>query len=111
MAVGRGPRLRAGLPARPAPGPHQPGRRLRQVVPGAISRAEPFRRRDVCPAPPAPVPLKVMIGSDPLRTNRNAVFWTLQIGGWLAFLASQYLGTWLYGKTEEMPNYSWVLAL
>ena len=52
-----------------------------------------------------------MIGSDPLRTNRNAVFWTLQTGGWLAFLATQYLGTWFYGKTEEMPNYGYVIAL
>ncbi len=52
-----------------------------------------------------------MIGSDPLRTNRNAVFWTLQTGGWLAFLATQYLGTWFYGKTEEMPNYGYVILL
>jgi len=52
-----------------------------------------------------------MIGSDPLRTNREAVFWTLQIGGWLAFVATQYLSSWLFGKTEEMPNFGLVIAL
>jgi len=48
---------------------------------------------------------------DPLRTNRNALFWTLQTGGWLAYAASQYLGSWVYQKLDEMPNYGWVVAL
>src|SRR5689334_9140404 len=48
---------------------------------------------------------------DPLRTNRNALFWTLQTGGWLAYAASQYLGSWVYQKLEDMPNYGWVVAL
>ena len=52
-----------------------------------------------------------MVSSDPLRTNREAVFWVLQVGGWLAYAASQYLGTWFYGKTEEMPNYGYVIGL
>jgi len=52
-----------------------------------------------------------MIGSDPLRTNRNAAFWALQTGGWLAFVATQYLGSWFYGKTEEMPHYGYVIVV
>jgi len=52
-----------------------------------------------------------MAGFDPLRKNRNALFWTLQTGGWLAYVATQYLGSWFYGKTEEMPNYGYVIAI
>ena len=48
---------------------------------------------------------------DPLRTNRNALFWTLQTGGWLCYFASQYLGSWVYEKFEEMPNYGLVVGL
>jgi len=48
---------------------------------------------------------------DPLRTNRKALFWTLQTGGWLAYAASQYIGSWVYQKLDEMPNYGWVVAL
>src|SRR3954464_4996304 len=52
-----------------------------------------------------------MAGFDPLRTNRNALFWTLQAFGWLAYFAAQYLGSWVYQKLDEMPNYAWVVAL
>jgi sensor histidine kinase YesM len=48
---------------------------------------------------------------DPLRTNRNALFWTLQTGGWLCYFASQYLGSWVYEKFDQMPNYGLVVAL
>jgi two-component system LytT family sensor kinase len=48
---------------------------------------------------------------DPLRTNRNALFWTLQTGGWLCYFASQYLGSWVYEKLEQMPNYGLVVGL
>jgi two-component system LytT family sensor kinase len=48
---------------------------------------------------------------DPLRTNRNALFWTLQTGGWLAYFASQYVGSWVFQKLDQMPNYGWVVAL
>ncbi len=48
---------------------------------------------------------------DPLRTNRVALFWTLQTGGWLAYFASQYVGSWVFQKLDQMPNYGWVVAL
>jgi two-component system LytT family sensor kinase len=48
---------------------------------------------------------------DPLRTNRNTLFWTLQTGGWLCYFASQYLGSWIYQKFEDMPNYVRVVAV
>jgi signal transduction histidine kinase len=48
---------------------------------------------------------------DPLRTNRNALFWTLQTGGWLCYFASQYLGSWVYEKFDQMPNYGLVVGL
>jgi len=48
---------------------------------------------------------------DPLRTNRNALFWTLQTGGWLCYFASQYLGSWVYEKFEDMPSYGLLVGL
>ncbi|HET9864494.1 MAG TPA: histidine kinase [Steroidobacteraceae bacterium] len=48
---------------------------------------------------------------DPLRTNRNTLFWTLQTGGWLCYFASQYLGSWVYEKFEDMPNYGLLVGL
>ena len=46
-----------------------------------------------------------MASLDPLLKNRTALFWTLHIGGWLAYALSQYLGTLLYDtKYEHMPK-------
>ena len=48
---------------------------------------------------------------DPLLKNRTALFWTLQIGGWLAYALSQYLGTLLYDtKYEHMKGYTTVIV-
>ena len=47
-----------------------------------------------------------MVSLDPLLKNRNALFWTLHIGGWLAYALSEYLGTLLYDvKYEQMTGY------
>jgi len=49
-----------------------------------------------------------MAGFDPLRHNRNSLFWTLHIGGWLGYALSQYLGALVY---ERMSGYFVVIAI
>jgi len=49
---------------------------------------------------------------DELLKNRTAQFWTLHIGGWLAYALSQYLGTLLYdSKYEHMKGYLTVIMI
>ena len=49
---------------------------------------------------------------DPLLKNRVPLFWTLQIGGWLAYGLSQFLGTLLYDtKYENMKGYVTVILI
>ena len=49
---------------------------------------------------------------DPLLKNRSALFWTLQVGGWLGFVISQYLGTLLYEhKSENLSGYLTVIVV
>jgi two-component sensor histidine kinase len=49
---------------------------------------------------------------DPLLKNRVALFWTLQLGGWLAYALSQYLGTLIYDtKYEHMAGYTTVIGI
>jgi len=49
---------------------------------------------------------------DSLLKNRNALFWTLHIGGWLAYGVSQYLGTLIYDyKKEHSSGYLTVIAI
>jgi two-component system LytT family sensor kinase len=49
---------------------------------------------------------------DPLFKNRTALFWTLHIGGWLAYALSQYLGALLYDtKYEHMHGYATVICI
>ncbi len=46
-----------------------------------------------------------------LLKNRTALFWTLHIGGWLAYGLSQYLGSLLYEhKYEELVGYGKVIV-
>ena len=53
-----------------------------------------------------------MASLDPLLKNRAALFWTLQIGGWLAYALSQYLGALLYDtKYEHMAGYTTVIVI
>jgi two-component system, LytTR family, sensor kinase len=52
--------------------------------------------------------LCAMAGFDPLRRNRNSLFWTLQIGGWLGYAVTQYLGAFIY---EKMNGYFLIIAL
>ena len=53
-----------------------------------------------------------MVSLDPLLKNRVALFWALQVGGWLAYALSQYLGTLVYDtKYEEMTGYLTVIAM
>jgi signal transduction histidine kinase len=53
-----------------------------------------------------------MASLDPLLKNRTALFWTLHIGGWLAYALSQYLGTLLYDtKYEHMQGYATVIVI
>jgi two-component system LytT family sensor kinase len=49
-----------------------------------------------------------MAGFDPLRHNRNQLFWTLQIGGWLGYAVTQYLGAFIY---EKVTGYFLIIAL
>jgi signal transduction histidine kinase len=49
---------------------------------------------------------------DELLKNRTVQFWTLQIGGWLAYALSQLLGTLLYdSKYEHMKGYLTVIMI
>ncbi len=53
-----------------------------------------------------------MPGLDPLLKNRVALFWTLQVGGWLAYAVSQYLGTLIYDtKYVHMTGYLTVISI
>ncbi len=54
-----------------------------------------------------------MTGSlDRLVKNRNALFWALQISGWLGYAITQYLGTLLYeNKYEQMKGYTAVIVV
>jgi two-component system LytT family sensor kinase len=53
-----------------------------------------------------------MVSLDPLLKNRNALFWTLHVGGWTAYAVSQYLGTLLYDtKYEHMQGYMTVIMI
>jgi signal transduction histidine kinase len=53
-----------------------------------------------------------MASLDPMLKNRVALFWTLHIGGWLAFALAQYLGTLLYDtKYEHMVGYTTVIGI
>jgi two-component system, LytTR family, sensor kinase len=54
-----------------------------------------------------------MTGSlDRLVKNRNALFWVLQISGWLGYAVTQYLGTLLYeNKYEHMTGYTTVILV
>ena len=53
-----------------------------------------------------------MTSLEPLLKNRVALFWTLHIGGWLAYALSQFLGTLLYDtKYDQMTGYMTVIAI
>ncbi|MEO8019135.1 MAG: histidine kinase [Pseudomonadota bacterium] len=53
-----------------------------------------------------------MASLDPLLKNRVVLFWTMHIGGWLAYALSQYLGTLLYDtKYEHMSGYLTVILI
>ena len=70
-----------------------------QRIRRASPRARAFVRHGLLPY------LCGMVGLDPLLKNRTALFWTLQVGGWLAYALSQYLGTLLYdAKYEHMTG-------
>ena len=49
-----------------------------------------------------------MAGFDPLRHNRNSLFWTLQVGGWLGYALTQYFGAFIY---EKVANYFLVISI
>jgi signal transduction histidine kinase len=53
-----------------------------------------------------------MVSLDPLLKNRVALFWTLHVGGWLAYALLQYLGSLLYDtKYEHMTSYLTVILI
>ena len=53
-----------------------------------------------------------MVSLNPLLKNRVALFWTLHVGGWLAYALSQYLGSLLYDtKYEHMRSYLTVILI
>ena len=49
-----------------------------------------------------------MAGFDPLRHNRNSLFWTLHIGGWLGYALTQYFGAFIY---EKVTDYFLIVSL
>src|SRR5688572_33505392 len=49
---------------------------------------------------------------DPLLKNRAALFWTLHVGGWLAYALSQLAGTLIYDeKYKHMTGSVKVIAI
>jgi signal transduction histidine kinase len=49
---------------------------------------------------------------DRLLKNRGALFWVLNVSGWLAYAASQYVGTLLYDvKAVTMQGYLTVISI
>lgn len=49
---------------------------------------------------------------EPLLKNRTLLFWSLQIGGWVAYAISQLAGTLIYdSKYENMPGLFKVIAV
>ena len=42
-----------------------------------------------------------MAGSDPLKNNRAALFWTLHIAGWLGYGVAQYVGSLVYPSMKD----------
>ena len=49
-----------------------------------------------------------MAGFDPLRYNRNSLFWTLHVGGWLGFALTQYFGAFIY---ERVSGYFLIISI
>ena len=49
-----------------------------------------------------------MFTLEPLRRNRNLLFWTLHSLGWVAYGLTQYVGFLLY---EKSPGWIWVVAI
>jgi two-component system LytT family sensor kinase len=49
-----------------------------------------------------------MRAPDPLRYNRNSLFWVLHTGGWLGFAVTQYVGAFIY---EKMTGYFFIVAI
>jgi len=45
-----------------------------------------------------------MSGLDPLRYNRNALFWVLHAGGWAGYAISQLVGAMVYEKMVGYPK-------
>jgi two-component system, LytTR family, sensor kinase len=39
---------------------------------------------------------------DPLRHNRNALFWLLHTGGWVAYAVAQLMGAWLLSRETKL---------
>jgi two-component system, LytTR family, sensor kinase len=39
---------------------------------------------------------------DPLRHNRNALFWLLHTGGWIAYGVAQLMGAWIFSKDTKL---------
>ncbi|MBV8852376.1 MAG: hypothetical protein JOY91_03190, partial [Sinobacteraceae bacterium] len=48
--------------------------------------------------------MKLMSLLERLRTNRNALFWSLHTAGWAAYAVSQYFGALLY-EQEKRASY------
>jgi len=49
---------------------------------------------------------------DSLLKNRTTLFWTLHVGGWLAYAVSQYVGTLVYDeKYKHMKGYLTVILI
>ena len=49
-----------------------------------------------------------MAGFDPLRHNRNSLFWTLHVGGWLGYALTQYFGAFIY---EKVAGYFLIISI
>ena len=106
--VGRRHRLRAGLPARSAARAHQ-ARRNGPVKPDRESRrAEARSAPGRLFGPRGSRTFAGWPGSDPLRYNRETLFWVLHSGGWIAYCIAQLLAAMLYDK---MAGYHFVIII
>ena len=52
-----------------------------------------------------------MLTVEPIRSNRNALFWSLQTAGWGAYGISQYFGALLYQKPGGFIEVVWIATL
>jgi two-component system LytT family sensor kinase len=53
-----------------------------------------------------------MAGSDPLKNNRAALFWTLHVAGWTGYGVAQYVGSLVYpSMKDKLADYLAIIVI